>query len=585
VFLHEVRDGPASQSYGLQVAQLAGVPPAVIRAARKHLTDLEENAARVTRPQFDLFAANQASMVPEELEPTEHPLLERLRYVCIVSSNMDEFFEVRFADYLEAARRAGSLVAAGIRAGDRVALLLANRIELMEMVLACGWIGAIAVPINTAAMGPQIAYFLNNSGAKILVIETELLPRLEQADMKSVTLERIWSVGSAPDIARISFRFESLPAPGAPVPPAAVKPGDTLAILYTSGTTGPSKGVMCPHAQYYWWGIHSIDLLEIGAGDLLCTTLPLFHINALSTFAQALLSGSRMVLLERFSASAFWPAMKDSGATVAYLLGAMVPILLARPQGPEERDHRVRIALGPGVPAEMIAAFAKRTGMAILEGYGSTETNFVIGATITRQKSGTMGPIRPGFQARVADEDDFEVPPGMAGELLVRADEPFAMATGYFGMPEKTVEAWRNLWFHTGDRVVRDADGNFRFLDRLKDAIRRRGENISSYEVEQVLLSHPQIDMVAVFPVRSELAEDEVMCAIVAKSGARVEPLELMKFCEPRMPYFAIPRFVDFVAELPRTENGKVQKFKLRERGPGKDTWDREKAGYVLKRR
>ena len=481
-----------------------------------------------------------------------------------------------------AARRAGTLAAAGIGPGDRVALLLANRIELMELVLACGWMGAIAVPLNTAVMGPQISYYLQNSGAKVLVIEGDLVSRLDQVDLGRLALERVWVVG---DTAGNATRIEPLPPLGPPVPAAAVKPGDSFAILYTSGTTGPSKGVMCPHTQYYWWGINSIELLEIGAEDVLCTTLPLFHINALSTFMQALLSGSRMVLHERFSASAFWQAMGKSGATVAYLLGAMVPILLARPVGAEERSHRLRLALGPGVPPDMIAKFGERTGVRILEGYASTETNFIIGSLIADQKPGTVGRIRPGYQARVVDEDDFEVVPGVAGELLLRADEPFAFATGYFGMPEKTVEAWRNLWFHTGDRVLRDAEGNFRFLDRLKDAIRRRGENISSYEVEQVLLSHPGIDMVAVFPVRSELAEDEVMAAIVPKAGSRLEPAELMAFCEPRMPYFAIPRFLDFLAELPRTENGKVQKFKLRETGPGERTWDREAAGYVPRRR
>lgn len=483
-----------------------------------------------------------------------------------------------------AARRAGTLVAAGIGAGDRVALLLTNRIELMEMVLACGWIGAVAVPINTAAMGPQIGYFLKNSGARALVIEADLLPRLDQVEMDSMALERIWVVGDSQAAATFTGSVGRLPAPGSPIPAAAVKPGDTLAILYTSGTTGPSKGVMCPHTQYYWWGINSIELLEITADDVLCTTLPLFHINALSSFAQALLSGARMVLHERFSASGFWPAMGQSGATVAYLLGAMVPILLAQPQSKEERSHRLRLALGPGVPPNMIAKFGERTGVRVLEGYASTETNFIIGSTIDQQKPGTIGRIRHGYHARVVDDEDFEVAPGMAGELLLRADEPYAFATGYFGMPEKTVEAWRNLWFHTGDRVVREADGNFRFLDRLKDAIRRRGENISSYEVEQVLLSHSSVEMVAVFPVRSELAEDEVMAAIVLKPDCRLDPLELMTFCEPRMPYFAIPRFLDFVPELPRTENGKVQKFKLRERGPGAKTWDREAAGYVLKR-
>ena len=499
-----------------------------------------------------------------------------------------------FADAADAAaRRAGTLVAAGIGAGDRVAMLLGNRFELLELVLACGWIGAIAVPINTAAMAPQIGYYLENSGARVLVIEADLLPRLAQVDTGRLALEHIWVLGAGAGDGVLAGGAlpqsalgapAPLPAPGAAVPAATVKPGDALAILYTSGTTGPSKGVMCPHTQYYWWGANSIGLLEITADDVLATTLPLFHINALSSFAQALLSGGRMVLYERFSASAFWPATCESGATVLYLLGAMVPILLARPPCAEERGHRVRIVLGPGVPAEMITAFQARSGIPILEGYASTETNFIIGSTIAQQKPGTIGRIQPGYQARVVDADDFEVEPGVAGELLLRADEPYAFASGYFGMPEKTVEAWRNLWFHTGDRVVCEADGNFRFLDRLKDAIRRRGENISSYEVEQVLLAHPGIEMAAVFPVRSELAEDEVMAAIILKPGCLLEPLDLMQFCEQRMPYFSIPRFLDFVTELPRTESGKVQKFKLREGGRGAGTWDREVAGYVLKR-
>ncbi len=167
---------------------------------------------------------------------------------------------------------------------------------------------------------------------------------------------------------------------------------------------------------------------------------------------------------------------------------------------------------------------------------------------------------------------------------MLRANEPFAFASGYFGMPEKTVEAWRNLWFHTGDRVIRDESGYFRFVDRLKDAIRRRGENISSYEVEQVLLAHPGVEMAAVFPARSELAEDEVMAAIVARPGESISPIALLQFCEPRLPYFALPRFIDFVADLPRTENGKVRKYELRDRGVGPSTWDRDASGYQVKR-
>ena len=207
-----------------------------------------------------------------------------------------------------------------------------------------------------------------------------------------------------------------------------------------------------------------------------------------------------------------------------------------------------------------------------------------------------MGWVRPGFDARVVDEHDVPLPDGEAGELVLRSDEPYAFATGYLGLPDRTVEAWRNLWFHTGDRVVREDDGAFRFMDRLKDAIRRRGENISSYEVEQVLLTHPAVAEVAVFPVRSELAEDEVMAAVILRSSGAEAPAgaspagpgqarthaitrdvaqALADHCATRLPKFAIPRYVDVVADFPRTANGKVQKFQLRERGVTPTTWDR----------
>ena len=195
-----------------------------------------------------------------------------------------------------------------------------------------------------------------------------------------------------------------------------------------------------------------------------------------------------------------------------------------------------------------------------------------------------MGPVFTGFQARVVDSEDDDVADGDPGELIVRADAPFAFATGYFAEPQRTVEAWRNLWFHTGDRVIREADGYFRFVDRLKDAIRRRGENISSFEVEQVLLSHPAVANVAVFPVHSTLAEDEVMAAIIPQPGNRPTELELIQFCEPRLPYFAVPRYLEFVMDLPTTESGKVQKYKLRERGVTAATWDREASGYRIRR-
>ncbi|WP_297915170.1 ATP-dependent acyl-CoA ligase [Thiomonas sp.] len=495
-----------------------------------------------------------------------------------------------YADALAVARRwAARLRAAGVAPGDRVALQCSNRPEFLQILLGCAWAGAVCVPINTASRGAQLRHMLDNSGATLFVTEPDGRDALRvieaDAGQALAGLRGLWLIDAEPDgdaRARAFPRAESEPAELAEAAP--VRPGDDLVILYTSGTTGLSKGVRCPHAQFFWWGVHTAELLGLGDGEILLTTLPLFHTNAMNAFFQALLTGSTLVVEPRFSASGFWPALVEHRASVTYVLGAMVPILLSRPAGAQDRAHRVRIALAPGVPRQFHARFQERFGFTLLDGYGSTETNFVIGAMAGEQRPGTMGRVRPGFDARVVDDADNPLPDGTPGELVLRAQEPFAFANGYFAMDDRTVESWRNLWFHTGDRVLRDADGYFHFIDRLKDAIRRRGENVSSYEVEQVLLSHPAVAVAAVFPVRSELAEDEVMAALVARDGERIDPVELVGFCAQRMAYFAVPRYIDVVEALPATENGKIQKFKLRERGVGAATWDRERAGVVLRR-
>jgi len=483
-----------------------------------------------------------------------------------------------------AARFAGTLAAAGIRPGDRVALMCGNRSEFMQVYLGCTWLGAIAVPINVAARGPQLSHILRNCGARLLAIEADLIDALNHIDLDGLALERIWRIGDAASAAFDRIPVADLPPPGEALTAGRIDPADTCAILYTSGTTGPSKGVCCPHAQYYWWGVNGAHHLELREGDVLCTTLPLFHTNALGTFHQALLTGATLVAEPRFSASRFWPGLIERRATVTYLLGSMVPILLSRAPSPEERAHSIRRVLSPGVPANLHAAFEARTGIRLIDAYGSTETNFVIGGSLAEQRPGAMGTLRAGFDARVIGSDGSDAVPGEPGELILCSDEPLAFAANYFAMPERTAEAWRDGWFHTSDRVVRDADGYFWFVDRLKDAIRRRGENISSFEVEQVLLSHPDVANVAVFPVRSELAEDEVMAAIVRRPGKALSEIALMEFCQPRLAYFAVPRFIDFVEELPTTESGKVQKYKLRDRGVTPGTWDREAAGYRLRR-
>jgi crotonobetaine/carnitine-CoA ligase len=465
---------------------------------------------------------------------------------------------------------------ADIQPGDRVAIICSNRIEFFEVVLGCAWLGAIAVPINVASRGPQLQHILSNCGARLLVMEAAYAENLTMLDPRELAIETIWLIGATADVHMGDIGSASLPRGGERIAAAPVQPGDLSLILYTSGTTGPSKGVCCPQAQYFWWAVNTASLLQLRTDDVLCTSLPLFHTNALNTFYQALLTGSCVRYEKRFSASGFFSSLAHHQATVTYLLGAMVPILLSRPVSPEETSHSVRIALAPGVPAQFHKEFTQRTGIRLLDGWGSTETNFVLGAAVEHQKPGLMGPVFEGFHARVVDDQDNDVADNTAGELIVRADDPFAFATGYFGTPEKTVEAWRNLWFHTGDRVVRHADGFFRFVDRLKDSIRRRGENISSFEVEQVLLSHSAVANAAAYPVRSPLAEDEVMAAVILHLGQQLTESELVAFCEPRLPYFAVPRYLEFMNELPSTESGKVQKYKLRERGVTERTWDRD---------
>jgi crotonobetaine/carnitine-CoA ligase len=355
-------------------------------------------------------------------------------------------------------------------------------------------------------------------------------------------------------------------------------------ILYTSGTTGPAKGVRCPHAQLYWWGIINSEVLGIGPGDVLFTSLPLFHTNAINSLFQALVAGATYAIEPRFSASRYWDQAREHGATVTYLLGAMIAMLQAQPSSDADRGHQVRVALAPATPAPLHEPFRERFGIALIDGYGSTETSHIIGRAEDPQRPGLLGRPVDEFDVRVFDEHDAEVPAGTPGELVVRSRHPFSLAGGYHGMPDATVAAWRNLWFHTGDQVVCDGDGWFRFMDRHKDTIRRRGENISSVEVERTLLEHPDVGAVAVYPVPSELAEDEVMAAIVPAPGASPDPVALMAHCEPRLAYFAIPRYIDLVDSLPLTENGKVRKQDLRERGVTPTTWDRERAGYRLRR-
>ena len=473
-----------------------------------------------------------------------------------------------------AASWAGSLAAAGVGCGDRVAVMAANRIEFLGLWFGCAWLGAVLVPVNVDLRAAQLRHVLENSGARLLALDGERVARLRELGEGPDTLERVWVLDG--DVPPRGIETRS-PGPGDEVPPHPSAPGDTAAVLYTSGTTGAPKGVCCPHAQSLWWGVSVAELLGVTADDVLYTCLPLFHTNALNAPFHALSAGASLVVGERFSASRFWIRLAESRATLTYVLGVMVQILADSPPRPHDRAHVVRRALAPGAAAALLQPFHDRFGVELRDAYGSTETNAAIVVT-PGAPAGSMGRVAPGFQAKVVDEGDVEVPAGTPGELVLRADEPFCFATGYYRNPDATVETWRNLWHHTGDQVVRDADGWFTFKQRLNDRIRRRGENISAWEVEQALESHAGVGLAAVVGVPSELGEDDVMAFVVPSDGIALDPSELVAHCRELLAAFAVPRFVEIVDELPLTTTGKVEKYRLRAHPPGASTWDRERA-------
>lgn len=475
-----------------------------------------------------------------------------------------------------AARRAGSLAAAGIGPGDRVAVVAPNRIEFLDLWFACAWLGAVLVPVNADLRAGQLHHVLSHSGARLLVVDPSRLPQVRALDRTTLPVERIWVLPGAAD-AQPTGREEPYPDPGPELDPFPSAPSDTCAILYTSGTTGAPKGVCCPHAQSFWWGTNMSELLGVSRDDVLHTSLPLFHTNALNAPFHALGGGATLVVGERFSASRFWGRLVGSGATVTYLLGVMVQILLDGEPAEDDRRHAARVALAPGTAADLIAPFKERFGVDLLDAYGSTETNAAIAGT-GAAPPGAMGRLVRGFDARVVDEDDVPVPDGSPGELVLRADEPFCFATGYYGDPAATVTAWRNLWFHTGDQVVRDADGWFTFKQRLNDRIRRRGENVSAWEVEQAIESHPDVSLAAVIGVPSDLGEDDVMVFVIPRDGSEIDPADVIERCAPLLAPFAQPRFVEIVASLPLTTTGKVEKYRLRERFSAERAWDRDLA-------
>ncbi|MDQ1032299.1 acyl-CoA synthetase (AMP-forming)/AMP-acid ligase II [Streptomyces umbrinus] len=303
-----------------------------------------------------------------------------------------------------AAETAGALVARGCRPGDRVAVMAGNRIEFVDLILGCAWLGAVLIPLNTGLRGQGLRHILREAEPSFLLAEAESADRPVEAGFRGT----LWVVGG-----------DDVPGPGeAPaVPPSPAHPEDTVFVLFTSGTTGTPRGVLCPHAQTVWWGRNVADSLCLTADDVLHTCLPLFHTNALNTLAHAMTVGATCVVGERFSATRYWDQVAEAGATAVYLLGAMAPMLLAQPPGRHDRVHRAWRGLSPATPASAWQPFRERFGVTLVDGFGSTETNLVIGSTPEAQRPGRIGTLREGFSARVVDEHLAPVPDGTAGEL------------------------------------------------------------------------------------------------------------------------------------------------------------------------
>jgi crotonobetaine/carnitine-CoA ligase len=471
---------------------------------------------------------------------------------------------------------AHALRAAGVHQGDRVAVMLGNGPDFFRAWWGVSFLGATMVPINTAYRGTLLAHLLRLAAPGHVVSDAAGYAALDALADRSVLPE-------------VRLTPADLDAPSGQPPelerPPAIR--DAAALVMTSGTTGPSKLAPNSHLHLFLGGSWFTHERSRGRADVFLVDLPLFHGAALWLSTAALVSGVRLVVRSAPDLKNYWEVLRDSGATMAILLSAMVPILLGQPARPVEREHRLRTMIASPPPPD-IAAFSERLGLPeVWTGYGMTEVPaplvYVAG---DEMRPGYCGRQRPGFECRLVDAYDIEVPEGQPGELIVRSEQPWMIAHEYVDNPEATTQVWRNGWFHTGDMMRRDGEQYF-FVDRAKDAMRRRGENISSVELEAEIRTHASVAEVACVPHRPEgTVEDEVKAWIVPAPGAEIDFdfAELLRYCADRMAYFMVPRYFELVDELPRTPSLRVKKFELRARGNSPATWDREAHGLRVTR-
>ena len=493
--------------------------------------------------------------------------------------------EWTFAELRDKVRsKAAGLRAMGIEQGEHVAVWLPNGPDALIAFYAINYIGAVFVPFNTAYRGQLLQHVIANSGARVLLVHPDLVPRLHEIDLGRVERLVVTTGIEVPEAPRPIQRFDELAGAADETLELArpIEPWDIQSIIYTSGTTGPSKGVLSSYLHMFTnAGPESWPMVD--ENDRYMCVAPIFHIGGMGPPFVMLARGASVAMIDNFSTEDFWAVAKATQSTVVFLLGVMATFLLKAEPRPDDRDHTVKKAFMVPLTGDA-PAFTERFGVDIYTIFNMTEISSPIVSEANPTKIGTCGRVRDGVDVRLVDRNDCEVPIGEIGEMLVRTDRPWAMNSGYNANPEATAEAWRNGWFHTGDAFRRDEDGYFYFVDRVKDAIRRGGENISSFEVEADVCSHPAVREAAAVAVPSEFSEDEVMVIVAPVPGQKLEARQLAEFLIDTMPYFMVPRYIRILDELPKTPSAKVMKADLRKEGVTSDTWDREAAGLRVRR-